>query len=87
MEFNSPQMKAQIALLFRDHAHLLEEYWVFYEQLHSTLQHVSDDEDEEGDEVETDAVCSAQMMQSAKECLRIEKIENLKYQSQTQVLL
>ncbi|KAI5087375.1 GON-4-like protein [Silurus meridionalis] len=62
----SEEMKAQIALLFRDHAHLLEEYWVFYEQLHPTMQSVSDDEDEEENEVEPDNMPSAQMMESLK---------------------
>ncbi|KAI5621678.1 GON-4-like protein [Silurus asotus] len=62
----SEEMKAQIALLFRDHAHLLEEYWVFYEQLHPTMQSVSEDEDEEDNEVEPDNMSSVQMVESLK---------------------
>lgn len=73
-------MKAQIALLFRDHAHLLEEYWVFYEQLHSTMQCMSHDEDEEEDEVETDSTPSAQILHSVK------KAKNKKNQNSIQVI-
>ncbi|XP_060760613.1 GON-4-like protein isoform X2 [Neoarius graeffei] len=74
----SQEMKAQIALLFRDHAHLLEEYWVFYEQLHSTMQCMSHDEDEEEDEVETDSTPSAQILHSVK------KAKNKKNQNSIQ---
>lgn len=80
-------MKAQIALLFREHAHLLEEYWVFYEQLHSTAQCVSDDEGEEEDEVKTDRTSSAQMVLSVEESPpRLGKAENHKNQSHLQVM-
>lgn len=77
-------MKTRIALLFRDHAHLLEEYWLFYEQLHSTTQRVSDDEDEEEDEVETDGVSGPQMVHSTEQ---LEKAGNLKNQTRIQVSL
>lgn len=78
-------MKAQISLLFRGHAHLLKEYWVFYEQLHSMSNvHVSNDEDEEEDDVETDAMSGGQTVHGAQECLRMEEIEN---QNHIQVLL
>uniref|UniRef100_A0A8B9JLD5 Si:dkey-27c15.3 n=1 Tax=Astyanax mexicanus TaxID=7994 RepID=A0A8B9JLD5_ASTMX len=40
------EMKTQLAMLFRDHPHLLEEYWVFFERLHSTVQCRSDDAEE-----------------------------------------
>lgn len=79
-------MKAQIALLFRDHTHLLEDYWVFYEQLHSTTQRVSDDEDEEEDEAETYSMPSAQILHSVEEHQRLKKAENQKHQSPIQVL-
>lgn len=70
-------MKTQIALLFWDHAHLLEEYWVFYKQLHSTMQHASDDEDEEEDEMETDSISSDQIV-LMEESLQLEKAQNEK---------
>ncbi|XP_072531952.1 GON-4-like protein isoform X2 [Salminus brasiliensis] len=60
------EMKAHIAMLFRDHTHLLEEYWVFFERLHPTVQCRSDDEEEE-EEMEcddTDSVCSVQTVHS-----------------------
>ncbi|KAF5898085.1 GON-4-like protein, partial [Clarias magur] len=60
----SQEMKAQIALVFRDHAHLLKEFWAFYEQLHSTMQR---NEDEEEDEMEADSVSGAQVVQSVEE--------------------
>lgn len=76
-------MKAQIALLFRDRAHLLKEYWVFYEQLHSTVQRVSDDdEDEEEEEAETDG-----RVHGAGEGRRLEASENPKNQRHIQVSL
>ncbi|XP_053087385.1 GON-4-like protein isoform X1 [Pangasianodon hypophthalmus] len=78
----SEEMKAQIALLFRDHTHLLEEYWVFYEQLHSTVQRGSDDEDEEEDEV--DSMPTAQIVHSVEESQRLEKAENQTNQSHIQ---
>lgn len=84
-ECTFPQMKAQIALLFRDHADLLEEYWVFYKQLHSTMQPVSDDEDEDEDEVETDSMSSAQMVHT-EESPQVEKAEIQKNQSRIQVM-
>ncbi|XP_053494789.1 GON-4-like protein isoform X2 [Ictalurus furcatus] len=76
----SEEMKAQIALLFRDRAHLLKEYWVFYEQLHSTVQRVSDDdEDEEEEEAETDG-----RVHGAGEGRRLEASENPKNQRHIQ---
>lgn len=75
LKCNFLQVKTQIALLFRDHAHLLEEYWVFYKQLHSTVQHVSDDEDEEEDEMETDSISSDQMV-LMEESPQLEKAQN-----------
>ncbi|KAM9434447.1 GON-4-like protein [Clarias gariepinus] len=60
----SEEMKAQIALVFRDHAHLLKEFWAFYEQLHSSVRR---DEDEEEDEVEADSVSGAQVVQSVEQ--------------------
>lgn len=81
---NVSQMKAQIALLFRDHTHLLEEYWVFYEQLHSTMQqHVSEDEDDEEDEMETDGMPRAHLVHGVGESQHLEKAEN---QSLVQVM-
>ncbi|TSK28277.1 Protein disulfide-isomerase A3 [Bagarius yarrelli] len=62
----SEETKAQIALLFRDHPNLLKEYWLFYKHLHSTIQRMSDDEDEE-DEMETDS------MNNVTEHQRLEK--------------
>ncbi|XP_076864515.1 GON-4-like protein isoform X2 [Brachyhypopomus gauderio] len=51
----SEEMKAQITMLFRGHANLLEEFWAFFEQLHHPKQRHSDDgEEEEEDEVECD---------------------------------
>lgn len=61
--FDPHQVKAQIALLFRDHPHLLEEYWVFYEQLHPSVQRLSDD-----DKMETDSV-----IHSEEKSQRLEK--------------
>ncbi|XP_060721563.1 GON-4-like protein isoform X2 [Tachysurus vachellii] len=84
----SEEMKAQIAMLFRDHTHLLEEYWVFYEQLHPTMpQHMSDDEDEdedEEDELETDGIPSAHTVHSVGESQRLEKAAYEKSQSHIQ---
>ncbi|XP_036418539.1 GON-4-like protein isoform X2 [Colossoma macropomum] len=66
----SQEMKAQIAMLFRDHTHLLEEYWAFFEQLHPPAQCRTDDGEEEEEEVEwddTDSVSSVQTVQSVCE--------------------
>ncbi|XP_066530649.1 GON-4-like protein isoform X2 [Hoplias malabaricus] len=66
----SQEMKTQIALLFRDHTHLLEEYWVFFNQLHPPSQCRDTDEGHEGeDEVEgndTDSVSSVQTVHSVE---------------------
>ncbi|XP_058260739.1 GON-4-like protein isoform X2 [Hemibagrus wyckioides] len=83
----SEEMKAQIALLFHDHTHLLEEYWVFYEQLHSTMQqHVSDDEDDEEDQMETDSMPRAHLIDSVGESQHLEKAENQSLVQSTDVI-
>ncbi|GAA6065495.1 GON-4-like protein [Tachysurus ichikawai] len=79
----SEELKAQIAMLFRDHTHLLEEYWVFYEQLHPTMpQHMSDDDEE--NELETDGMPSAHTVHSAGESQRLEKAAYEKSHSHVQ---
>ncbi|KAG9279611.1 GON-4-like protein [Astyanax mexicanus] len=64
------EMKTQLAMLFRDHPHLLEEYWVFFERLHSTVQCRSDDaeevEEEDLDCDDSDSVCSVQTVHSVE---------------------
>ncbi|XP_017566892.2 GON-4-like protein isoform X1 [Pygocentrus nattereri] len=65
----SQEMKAQIAMLFRDHTHLLEEYWAFFEQLHPPAQFQTDDGEEQEEEVEwddTDSVSSVQTVLSVE---------------------
>uniref|UniRef100_A0AAY5EZP9 DH domain-containing protein n=1 Tax=Electrophorus electricus TaxID=8005 RepID=A0AAY5EZP9_ELEEL len=52
------RMKAQIAMLLREHVHLLEEYWVFFERLHPAKHRRSEEEEMECDNV--DGVCSVQ---------------------------
>ncbi|XP_026875558.2 GON-4-like protein isoform X1 [Electrophorus electricus] len=54
----SEEMKAQIAMLLREHVHLLEEYWVFFERLHPAKHRRSEEEEMECDNV--DGVCSVQ---------------------------
>ncbi|KAI4880039.1 hypothetical protein NFI96_019909, partial [Prochilodus magdalenae] len=60
----SQEMKAQIAMLFRDHTHLLEEYWVFFEQLHPPAQCRTEDGEEEEEEVDWDDTDSVSSVQS-----------------------
>ncbi|XP_030644330.1 GON-4-like protein [Chanos chanos] len=67
----SKEMKTQIELLFRGHSHLLEEFWVFFKQLHPSVQCLSDEDDEED---ETDSVCSTQTIQSVEESLYCQPI-------------
>ncbi|XP_062865780.1 GON-4-like protein isoform X2 [Trichomycterus rosablanca] len=68
----SEEMKAKLALLFRDHAHLLEEYWVFLEQLHPTVQH----EEEEEEEADTQDVFSHELIGSHSKTERTETLED-----------
>lgn len=45
----SKEIHAQIKLMFHDHTDLLEEFWVYFRQLHPQVQWCSDEEDDDAE--------------------------------------